>query len=90
MGFAPMAHASTPNVSTISVTNCTNYSGAGTLGNALSSYHSGDTIQFNCSGGVTNTYTISVPSTIVITNTLTMNGNGYQVSLNGNKFNRNI
>lgn len=90
IGNTYTAYAATPKAATFSVTDCSNSSEStgnstvsGTLRYALVNYSSGDTIQFNCSGGTSGVYTITVFSVINISNILTIDGNGYNVTLNG-------
>jgi hypothetical protein len=79
-----------PHVSNIPVSYCNadsdssgNATTAGTLSYALANYASGDTIQFACSGGTAGAYTITVPSIINVAQNLTLDGNGYNVTLDG-------
>ncbi len=71
----------TAHAASIGVTDCSQYGhsgdGGGTLFDALASVSTGDTIAFTCSG------TITVPATIVVSNTLTFDASGHSVALSG-------
>jgi predicted outer membrane repeat protein len=73
----------TTQVTDCSATSNTPGGAVGTLNYALSHYTSGDTIQFACSGGTASLYSINITAPIGISNTLTLDGNSYQVTLDG-------
>jgi len=65
---------------TLTVTDCSNEFGPGTLGDAIATAasDSGDTITFSCSG------TISLTSTLTISSDLTIDGSGHSIVIDGN------
>jgi hypothetical protein len=63
------------------VTNCATFGTVGTVGTLADSLNNGGTVTFQCAG------TIIVPE-IAITQSTTLNGNGFNVTLSGNNSNR--
>jgi hypothetical protein len=62
---------------TLTVTDCSGETGPGRIGTVISSASPGDTIKFSCSG------TIPITSHLVITESMTLDGSGQMVTLDG-------